>query len=163
MSFSRIKIGENEYTVSKLNAVDAIELSLKAASIIGHPAGDFFGKASGQEGKEDADSVLLPALGAALSAVLKDPERKEVFEVAYSRCCTPNGDSLGNPVDFDKWFKEHPGDAIELAIRATVELVKDFFPKALATKLTSSLGALGEKMKSMPSASTSQKDGRRQQ
>jgi len=163
MSFSRVEIGKNTYTVEKMNPVDAIELSLKTAAIIGPPlaAGlvENAGMLSGKR-KEEINGLNLKEFLAALSAALKDPALAEIYKTAYRQCRTPKNDDLGDIVEFNRWFREHPGDALELAGMAVYHLVKDFFPSSLSTNASDWLDRVGALTKASQSASKSPKDGR---
>lgn len=123
--FVRIKIGDNIYTCNMLNPMDALEFGMRAVAVVS-PALNGIVEASKTEG--DPLRVVTE-----LAKVLKDKEATPLLKEALAQCFTPTNKSLGDEVEFNRWFREHPGDLFHLGALALYHLVKDFFPSQLAT------------------------------
>ena len=62
-----------------------------------------------------------------------------LVEEAHRRCYTPQNEALRDEVVFNRWFMEHPDQLYGAGLLAVWHLVKDFFPKTLATLKVPSL------------------------
>lgn len=120
-----ITVGDNRYAVEKLNPLEAIAFGNRVLRVAGPALGNMYEAV--REGG-DFGSVFCTAFAAYESA-----EVTALMTDALARCYTPRNEPMSNQVVLNSWFREHPGDLYHLGVRAMYELVKDFFPKQLAT------------------------------
>lgn len=124
-TMARVKVGENNYTVELFNPMDGMAFGIDVSAALG-PALSGVYEATREGG--DASKVFE-----AFSTALRTGDFKGIFKRTFAQCYTPENARLSNEVEFNRWFRKYPGDMYELAVRATFELVKDFFPSQLAT------------------------------
>lgn len=124
-SIARIKIGDNIYTLQKMNPMDGMEYGTQVLSAISPAFGGLYEavKDNGDYGKVFAE----------ISKAIKGNDFSALLKTAYKQCFTPENESLADEVAFNRWFRKFPGDMYQLGVQAVYELVKDFFPNQLAT------------------------------
>ena len=123
--FVRIKIGENVYTCNKLNPMDALEFGMRALAVLSPAVSGII-----EAHKEGGDPLKVFN---DISKALKDKDATPLLKEAIAQCFTPQNQDLGDVVEFNRWFSEHPGEMFHLGALALYHLVKDFFPSQLAT------------------------------
>ena len=132
------------YAVDLLNPMDAISWGNRALALFGPALGKIFGAVDFDKLEGiDLEKMGLTELGGRIQGLvatmlascgeLKHGEVSGIMTEAIQRCYTPQNESLGDAVVFNRWFREHPGDLYPLGVMALVYLVKDFFPSQLVT------------------------------
>ena len=104
------------YRFEALNPLEAVRFGNRVFKVFGPAAGE----------------GMLAALAPALSEV-DDDKVSLLIEEALRRCYTPQNEALRDEVVFNRWFMEHPDQLYGAGLLAVWHLVKDFFPKTLAT------------------------------
>ena len=115
------------YRFEALNPLEAMRFGNRVFKVFG-PALLSLASAK-KDGGEMAGEGVLASLAPALSEM----------EEALRRCYTPQNEALRDEVVFNRWFMEHPDQLYGAGLLAVWHLVKDFFPKTLATLKVPSL------------------------
>ncbi len=118
------------YRFETLNPLEAVRFGNRVFKVFG-PALLSLAAAKKDDGEAAGESVLA-ALAPALSG-FDDDKVSLLIEEALRRCYTPQNEALRDEVVFNRWFMEHPDQLYGAGLLAVWHLVKDFFPKTLAT------------------------------
>ncbi len=119
-----------------LNPLEAMRFGTRVFKVFG-PALLSLASAK-KDGGEMAGEGVLASLAPALSEMDED-KVSLLVEEALRRCYTPQNEALRDEVVFNRWFMEHPDQLYGAGLLAVWHLVKDFFPKTLATLKVPSL------------------------
>ncbi len=117
------------YRFETLNPLEAVRFGNRVFKVFG-PA--LLSLAAAKNDGEAAGEGVLAALAPALSG-FDDDKVSLLIEEALRRCYTPQNEALRDEVVFNRWFMEHPDQLYGAGLLAVWHLVKDFFPKTLAT------------------------------
>ena len=115
------------YRFEALNPLEAVRFGNRVFKVFGPALLSL--AAAKKDGAETAGEGMLAA---ALSEV-DDDKVSLLIEEALRRCYTPQNEALRDEVVFNRWFMEHPDQLYGAGLLAVWHLVKDFFPKTLAT------------------------------
>ena len=118
------------YRFETLNPLEAVRFGNRVFKVFG-PALLSLAAAKKDDGEAAGEGVLA-ALAPALSG-FDDDKVSLLIEEALRRCYTPQNEALRDEVVFNRWFMEHPDQLYGAGLLAVWHLVKDFFPKTLAT------------------------------
>ncbi len=118
------------YRFETLNPLEAVRFGNRGVKVFG-PALLSLAAAKKDDGEAAGEGVLA-ALAPALSG-FDDDKVSLLIEEALRRCYTPQNEALRDEVVFNRWFMEHPDQLYGAGLLAVWHLVKDFFPKTLAT------------------------------
>ncbi len=118
------------YRFEALNPLEAVRFGNRVFKVFGPALLSL--AAAKKDGAETAGEGVLAALAPALSEV-DDDKVSLLIEEALRRCYTPQNEALRDEVVFNRWFMEHPDQLYGAGLLAVWHLVKDFFPKTLAT------------------------------
>ncbi len=118
------------YRFETLNPLEAVRFGNRVFKVFG-PALLSLAAAKKDDGEAAGEGVLA-ALAPALSG-FDDDKVSLLIEEALRRCYTPQNEALRDEVVFNRWFMEHPDQLYCAGLLAVWHLVKDFFPKTLAT------------------------------
>ncbi|MBL4769535.1 MAG: hypothetical protein JKY94_17815 [Rhodobacteraceae bacterium] len=130
---STLTLAGGEYSLRRMPPVRALAFAPRVAAFVAGTGKAinpeiFKGMLAGGKSAEGVGlSAVMDALGAMdpadMTALMREALSYEVF--------SPNSTRLGDDVEFDKWFVDHPGDMFAVAAWAVWEHSKDFFTGSL--------------------------------
>ena len=117
-------VNGSTYHVQKFTVDAGMRFSLKVAAALAGAVPAFLA------GQGDSQSKFQAALSSAnLDAAKFDALAAE----ARPQIVLPNNLKASDPVAFEAWFDDHPGDVLQVHALAVWKLVEDFMPPSLRT------------------------------